>query len=107
MLKEFINDYGMAILSTILTAVVSFLGVKLKSYLDKREDKEFINSTVDTVVKAIQQMYADLDGEEKKEKAIENISNILEQKGIYVTELELEMLLESTVLALKKGLDAE
>ena len=107
MVKEFISDYGMAILSTILTAVITFLGTKLKSVIDKREDNEFIKETVSTVVSAVQQMYSDLDGEEKKEKAIENISNILEQKGIYITELEIEMLLESSVLALKKGLETE
>jgi hypothetical protein len=48
-------------------------------------------------VLAVEQMYRDIKGEEKFRIALENITEILNQKGIVVTELELQMLIESCV----------
>ncbi|MCI6025942.1 MAG: phage holin family protein [Oscillospiraceae bacterium] len=52
---------------------------------------------------AVNQIYYDLDGPEKLQKAIESASEMLAAKGITVTELELRMLLEAAVNAAKGG----
>lgn len=97
MIKEFINDYGLAIISTILTAIFGFLGAKIKRYLDEKENARIVQHVVKTTVLAVEQMYQGLKGTEKYELALRNISEQLEQKGISVTELEIQMLIESCV----------
>ncbi len=97
MIKEFINDYGLAIISTILTAIFGFLGAKIKRYLDEKENARIVQHIVKTTVLAIEQMYKGIKGADKYKMALENITEILEQKGIAVTELELQMLIESVV----------
>ncbi len=97
MIKEFINDYGLAIISTILTAIFGFLGAKIKRYLDEKENARIVQHIVKTTVLAIEQMYTGIKGTDKYKMALENITEILEQKGIAVTELELQMLIESVV----------
>lgn len=97
MIKEFINDYGLAIISTILTAIFGFLGAKIKRYLDEKENARIVQHIVKTTVLAVEQMYKGLKGTDKYRMALENITEILEQKGIAVTELELQMLIEAVV----------
>lgn len=46
------------------------------------------------MVTAIEQLYADLKGKEKLEKAKKNIIELLSEKGISINELELNMMIE-------------
>ena len=87
----------MEIISTILTAIFGFLGVKIKRYLDEKENARIVQHIVKTAVLAVEQMYKDVSGEEKFELAMKNITEMLEQKGIVVTELELKLLIERCV----------
>lgn len=102
MIKEFINSYGLGILSTILTAIIGFLGMKIKAFLDERSENEFIEKAVEKTVKAVEQMYKNLSGSEKYEKAVEDISEMLSIKGIAITELEIRILIESAVAEFNK-----
>lgn len=97
MIKEFINNYAMEIISAILTAIIGFLGAKIKRYLDEKENARIVQHIVKTAVLAVEQMYKDISGEEKFEIALRNITEMLEQKGIVVTELELKLLIERCV----------
>lgn len=102
MIKEFINSYGLGILSTILTAIIGFLGMKIKAFLDERSENEFIEKAVEKTVKAVEQMYHSYAGAEKFKIALANITEMLEVKGIAVTELELKLMIESVVAEFNK-----
>lgn len=97
MLVEFINDYGTAILYTIVTAVFGYLGLVVKSLVAKYLDDKTKRDVAKTVVKAVEQVYKDLDGEEKLNQALSAASEMLASKGITVTDLELRMLVEAAV----------
>ena len=97
MLVEFINDYGTAILYTIVTAVFGYLGLVFKSLVAKYLDDKTKRDVAKTVVKAVEQVYKDLDGEEKLNQALSAASEMLASKGITVTDLELRMLVEAAV----------
>ena len=97
MIKDFISNYAMEIIGAILTAILGYLGAKIKKYLDEKENARIVQHIVKTAVLAVEQMYKDISGEEKFRIALENITEILAQKGISVTELELQMLIESCV----------
>ena len=98
-----ITDIIVGLLGTILTAIAGYVGLKIKAYLERKEVDKTKEKVIKTVVRAIEQMYKDLHGEQKLEKAIESASEILTSKGIYVSELELRMLIEDTVGAFNEA----
>jgi intergrase/recombinase len=107
MFLDFINEYGTTILYAILTAVGGYLGIVVKNLYTKYINDKTKEKVAKTVVQAVEQIYKDLHGEEKLNKALESAAEMLEQKGVAVTELELRMLIEAAVgefnEAFKKG----
>ena len=97
MFKEFIAQYGMEIISTAVMAIFGFVGICIKNVIKKYSDERTKEQVCKTAVKAVEQMYADLTGDERYEKAVESVSEMLEEKGIGATELEVKMLIESAV----------
>ena len=67
----------------------------------------FAGIFVKTVVNATEQLYKDLDGAKKLEKAKENIIALLNEKGITITELEMDMMIEEVVNGFNQGLKKE
>ena len=104
MVKEFLAQYGMEIISTIVVAIMGFIGICIKNIIKKFSDDKTKQQVCKTVVKAVEQMYSDLTGTEKYEKAVENITDMLTEKGISATELEVQMLIESCVKEMKENL---
>ena len=96
---NFLNEYG--ILSAILTALASGLGVLAKKLWDKtvgdkvKEDTK--KDVAKLVVKYVEQVYKDIHGEEKLDKALEAFSEMLGQKGIAISDLEMRVYLESAL----------
>ena len=102
MVAEFVNTYGVTILYAVLTGVFGWIGIQLKRLAEKYINTKEKQAVCKTVVAAVNQIYYDLDGPEKLQKAIESASEMLAAKGITVTELELRMLLEAAVNAAKR-----
>lgn len=94
---QFINEYGTTILYTVLTALAGYIGLWVKSLYTKYINDKTKESVVKTCVKAVEQLYQDLHGIEKYNKVVENVSEMLSQKGIEITELEIKLLIEAAV----------
>lgn len=96
---NFLNEYG--ILSAIITACASALGVLAKKLWDKtvgdkvKEDTK--KDVAKLVVKYVEQVYKDIHGKEKLEKALDAFSEMLGQKGITISDLEMRVYLESAL----------
>lgn len=97
LISTFISEYGLMILYALLTAVAGFLGAQLKRIYENHVNDETKEKVVATCVKAVEQLYRDLDGKEKLDKAKENIVAMLTAKGIEISEIEIDMLIESCV----------
>ena len=97
LLKNFISENGTEILGAIITAIAGYIGVVLKNVYTKYINDKTKQSVVKTCVQAIEQLYKDLHGEEKLNKVIESATDMLAEKGISITDLELRMLIESAV----------
>lgn len=93
--EDFIATYGNEILYTILTAVISFIGLKIKNYYQKHIEERLKKSIVDSTVKYVEQIYKDKSSEEKYQEAEVNALELLTEKGIAITELELKVLIEA------------
>ena len=102
-MAEFIRTYGLTILATILTSVASYVGIALKKIYEKYANTKIKKDVVRTVCEAVEQIYTDLKGAEKYEKAVEGITEILTSKGITITEIEVKMLIESVCYSFKQA----
>lgn len=99
---EIIQSNLIEIIVAILTAILSYFGTKIKKIYEEKVNDETKRKVVSTVVKAVEQLYKDLKGEEKLEKAKESILEMLNDKGISITELEMNMLIEEVCNSFKK-----
>ncbi len=96
-LKLFISDYGTTIMYAILTAIAGYLGIVAKQLYTKYINDKTKQAVAKTVVQAVEQIYTDLHGKEKLNKALISAAEMLEEKGISITDLELRMLIEAAV----------
>lgn len=96
-MKEFISVYGTTILYSILTAIAGYIGIVVKNLYQKYINDKTKQDVAKTVVQAVEQMYKDLHGDEKLQKALEAASDMLMTKGISISDIELRMLVEAAV----------
>lgn len=94
---DFIKSYGMEILYAVFTAVAGYVGIVVKNLYQKHINDSTKKAVVKTCVRAIEQLYTDLHGQDKYDKVVNTVSKILADKGITFTDTELKMLIESTV----------
>ena len=97
MFEEFINTHLMQILATIIAAVAAWLGKEIKRLYEKHVNTKIKKDLADTVVQFVEQVYKDLHGEEKLNAALAAFSELLAEKGIHVTDIEMRVLLEAAV----------
>ena len=93
----------------ILTVILGYVGNKLRLYFDAKietEKQEQIKDIVKGVVAFVEQVAkvdVELVGQEKFNLAKEKAVLLLNEKGFVISEVELNMLIESFVLGLKEG----
>ena len=99
-LQSFRDQAVKAIKELITTAVIAlfgWLGLQAKNLYKKLITTKIAQDVCRTTVRYVEQVYKDLHGEEKLHKAMERAAEILASKGIYISENELESLLEAAV----------
>lgn len=97
--KDFISNYGEIILSAIFTVIAIFVKGLCQKHINDQTKKD----VVATCVRAVEQIYKDIHGEEKLNKCIEFVTDMLAEKGIKISDLEIRMLIESAVNAANKA----
>lgn len=104
-IKLFISEYGTTILYAILTALAGYIGIFAKKLYTKYVNDKTKQAVAKTVVQAVEQIYKDLHGEEKLNKALEAASEMLAEKGITITDLEMRMLIEAALAEFNKAFE--
>lgn len=104
-IKLFISEYGTTILYAILTALAGYLGIVVKQLYTKYINDKTKQAVAKTVVQAVEQIYRDLHGEDKLNKALEAASEMLAEKGLTITDLELRMLIEAALAEFNNAFD--
>lgn len=92
------------ILLTLLTTLIGYISIIIKKkfeYIELTKEKEKI---IKNVCITINQLYNNITNEEKYNKAFLYIKDIFKEKGIESSELEIQILIESTVHNIKTGL---
>ena len=96
-------DIILPAIASVVAVLFGVLGTKIKQIYNEKAQNETVKVVVDNVVKWVQQVYYELEGPEKLQKALTEASTILNEKGITISETELNMLIESAVYGLKNG----
>jgi hypothetical protein len=97
-MEEILKELTPAILSiatVILTFVARWLAVKLAKILDTQAKREIVEATVKYVEQVAKSV--GLDAEGKKALAIAKASEWLIEKGLPVSEVELDVMIEAAV----------
>lgn len=97
MIVEFINTYGLQIMYAVITAIAGYIGIALKNMYKKYVNTKIKRDVVETAIKGVEQIYKDIHGDDKLDKALDAASQMLAEYGITVTDLELRMLVEAAV----------
>lgn len=103
--KEFITSYGLEIIATLLSAAVTALGAWIGRIYKNKVNDETKRKIVKTCCKAVEQLYKDLSGAEKYNKAVESIVEMLTEKGIKITDIEIKMLIEEVCADFTKAVN--
>ena len=85
------------VLGTAITGLVSWIGISLKNTFEKKVKSETIKMIANDTVKYVEQVYYKLQGPEKLNKAISTATEILNEKGIKISNVELYTMIESAV----------
>ena len=96
-------DILLPVLATFLTGLFTYIGTRLKKAYEEKVNTETAKNVVEDAVRFVAQVYKDLKGPEKLEKATAQVVEILQSKGISMSEAEINMLIESAVYGLNKG----
>ena len=94
-------DLGSIIL-TALTAVLGWLGATIKKIYNEKVKNETIRIIISDCVNYVEQKSKNEEIKNKYEMAKDKAINILNSKGIQVSEDEIDLLIESFVNGLKK-----
>lgn len=97
MLVEIINMYGAEIIGTLLLALATVLGMVAKNLATKYLDTDTKRTLAKLVVQFVEQVYNDLHGQDKLNAALMVFSEMLAEKNIKATELEMMVLIEAAV----------
>ena len=96
-------DILLPVLATFLTGLFTYIGTRLKKVYEEKVNTETAKNVVEDAVRFVEQVYTDLHGQEKLEKTTAQVVEVLQSKGISISEAEINMLIESAVYGLNKG----
>ena len=97
MFLEIINMYGVEIIGALLLALAGILGMVAKNLAAKYLDTDTKRTLAKVVVQFVEQVYTNLHGEEKLNAALVVFADMLREKNIHTTELEMKVLIEAAV----------
>lgn len=105
---EALQEALLNLLIIVIGLVATFVGQKGHAYLKRKgvlAQLESKKNYVDIVVAAVQQVYAEANGDAKLQEAKTQLVDLFSKNGIKFTEEELNLLIESAVKGMKDGVD--
>ena len=111
MFEYFIYNYGTQILAIILCAIFGCFGYAAKQIMDKYVNDDIKRSVAKTVVSFVEQVWVNIHGQDKLNKALEAAEALLKKKKIHFDADEMMILIEAALAefneAFKKPVEAE
>lgn len=96
-MRELMNQLTSNVIQVVLVLVFTYIGVAFKNLNKKYVDTETKSVIVKNCVRCVEQIYTDLHGDEKKKQCEQQIVQLLYEKGITITQHELDVMIEAAV----------
>ena len=90
-------NYVLPSVMTVVSAIVAYYIARFEKKAESSDEDKLKVEYARKVVNMVEQVYAALDGKKKKQKAVENLAEMLTNKGIPISKIELEVLIEDAV----------
>ena len=97
MVMEIMGLYGAQIVGTLLVTLFGVFGMLIRQMVAKYMDTDTKRAMAKIVVQFAEQVYRDLHGEEKLNAALAVFSQMLAEKHIKASQMEMKVLLEAAV----------
>ncbi len=91
---DFLNQYGASFIHSIAVLFLSFMSFEIKKIYKKYIYDKTKKDVVKMVCHMINRLYPNINEEDKLNKVISNSKQILSEKGIDISDLELRMYIE-------------
>lgn len=98
--SEIIRMIVESVLGIVIPGVLGYIGYHVKEYIDDKTSYSKAERAAKNVARYVEQIYKDLPSEEKAQKFDETLCEMLLEKGITITDLEVKVLREAAVNAL-------
>ena len=95
--EYFFWSYGIEIITLTLASIFGCLGYAAKKIYKNHINDETKRNIAKAVVQFVEQVYKDVHGEEKLFAALERAAELLAEKGIKFSAVEMETLIEAAV----------
>ena len=96
-LSEFMNQYGLTLIHAIVGLVISGISFEIKKIYEKYTVDRTKKEVIKMVCGAINHLYPNETDDNKLNLAVNNAKEILSEKGITISDLELKMYIEYTL----------
>ena len=88
---DFFSQYGISIIHSIVAIIISYVSLCVKHIYKEHIHHKIKREVISMVCHAIHILYPTLTDEEKINRAIISIKQILKEKNIIISDLELKM----------------
>lgn len=102
-IAAFISEFAPQVCGYIMLAIAGYLGIFAAKFCRAHFDNDTKKAVAKTVVKAVEQIYKDIHGEQKLKKALEFAEKLLAKKGITFDADEMMLLIEAAVCEMNKN----
>ena len=102
-IMEVVMPAALQLAGTILMVLAGIVGYQVKKLFNKYVDTKVKKDIVESTVQYVEQVFKDIHGQEKLDKAIERASQLLAEQGISVSIDELETLIEAAINGFNNG----
>ena len=107
LLIDFTKDYGIEIIHSIIMGVFSYIALDIKKIYKNHIQDKIKKEVVDKVCIYVDEIYPNLDSEDKLKMVISSSKEILKEKKIVVSDLELKVLLHNSIYIIKNNLEVK
>ncbi len=106
-LIDFTKEYGLDIIHSIVMGIFSYIVIDIKKAYKKYIQDKMKKDVVKMVCRYVNEVYPTSSGEKKLDIAFTSINDILKEKGIMISDLELRVLLYNSIYLMKSKLEVK
>lgn len=97
------HTYAMRLMIALIAFIMAWVGLQLKELAKKWLDTKEKQAVAKTCVLFVQQVYRELAGPEKMQRALETARGMLEKKGIDFSADEMTVMMEAAIAEFKNA----